>query len=148
MKYEEIIENKHEMREKERERAQWRRRVKRFLREFVSVRGAHLSDRPLTSTLATLSDRHCQVIIIQALHLTHTQTEAGNTRDTAGDKRKMRCRADVARVRFRQFSGAGVFLGISLSPRRTRSLEDTRTRVRNVLFALWTEGVRTRVLLF
>lgn len=38
-----------------------------ILWEFVS----HLSDRPLASILATLSDRHCQVIISKALHLAH-----------------------------------------------------------------------------
>ncbi|KAL1275051.1 hypothetical protein QQF64_027865, partial [Cirrhinus molitorella] len=56
----------------ERERRSRRRAVQRFLWEFVS----HLSDRPLVSILATLSDRHCQVIISQPLHLAHTQMEA------------------------------------------------------------------------
>lgn len=46
--------------------------MQRFLWEFVS----HLSDRPLASILATLSDRHCQVIISKALYHAHTQMEA------------------------------------------------------------------------
>lgn len=71
---EESVENGREMRsrERDRERRSRRRAVQRFLWEFVS----HLSDRPLVSILATLSDRHCQVIIRQALHLAHTQMEA------------------------------------------------------------------------
>lgn len=44
-----------------------RRGVQRFPWEFVS----HLSDRPLASILATLSDCHCQVIISKALYHAH-----------------------------------------------------------------------------
>jgi len=35
-----------------------------------------LGGRPLASILATLSDRHCQVIISKALYFTHRQMEA------------------------------------------------------------------------
>lgn len=67
----------------ERERRSRRRAVQRFLWECVS----HLSDRLLVSILATLSDRHCQMIISQALHLAHTQMEAVYVCEP--DKRKM-----------------------------------------------------------
>lgn len=106
---EESVEDGREMRE----RRSGRRGVQRIRWEFVS----HLSDRPLASILATLSDRHCQVIISKALHLTHRQMEAVYV---CVNEIKRKC--DIVSSSFRACVSVSAFSG-NLFIGQTRSVE-------------------------